>query len=598
MFNRIARPVLSLTLLLTFLFAAVENAQAQSDVLAEIENLTPREHRQDGFILASAQTIEITATGAEPRNERRRWDNDRNEDRDLWPANAWILNAETRQVVWDLQSEETDRARNGLRKFEGSISLPAGSYEVHYASFVATSWGSTFREGISSIFRRISEDSDDNRYGGHYVDNDAFEDFQITISGTGNSAGTKQMIDVASAVKESAIISISPYRSSSDRFGFELESRTDFEVLAIGEMDRDGRYDYGWIQDIESGSRVWEMDYYDSAHAGGADKNRIHEDIFTLEAGRYVAYFVADDSHDPDEWNSVPPFDTAFWGLTLWALENEDGRADGKITTFEYEPVSSELTFASLTHMRDDEMESEGFSLASPMSVNIYALGEGTDGNMVDYAWIIDNDTRQRIWTMDFRGSEHAGGSYKNRLSAQQLHLDSGNYRVYYRTDGSHSYGDWNDSPPADEAYWGVSLSATNESDLEFVGPLQRLDKRSLIAQLVEVGDDEREREYFELEKSAEVRIIALGEGDSGEMYDTAWIENRDNGRTVWEMTYRNSEHAGGARKNRMFSGVIQLPAGEYVVRYASDGSHSYEDWNSDAPDSPEMWGVTLLLED
>jgi len=40
---------------------------------------------------------------------------------------------------------------------------------------------------------------------------------------------------------------------------------------------------------------------------------------------------------------------------------------------------------------------------------------------------------------------------------------------------------------------------------------------------------------------------------------------------------------------------VITLPAGDYVLRYRSDGSHSYNDWNSDPPDDPESWGIAVF---
>jgi hypothetical protein len=59
-------------------------------------------------------------------------------------------------------------------------------------------------------------------------------------------------------------------------------------------------------------------------------------------------------------------------------------------------------------------------------------------------------------------------------------------------------------------------------------------------------------------------------------------------------MTYRVTEHAGGANKNRRFDGVIRLPAGNYVLRYATDGSHSFGDWNAAPPDDPEAYGITV----
>jgi hypothetical protein len=77
-------------------------------------------------------------------------------------------------------------------------------------------------------------------------------------------------------------------------------------------------------------------------------------------------------------------------------------------------------------------------------------------------------------------------------------------------------------------------------------------------------------------------------------MADYGWIEEAKTGRRVWEMTYRSTEHAGGASKNRRFDGTIRLSAGEYVLRYETDGSHAFGDWNADPPDDPEMWGVTV----
>ena len=77
-------------------------------------------------------------------------------------------------------------------------------------------------------------------------------------------------------------------------------------------------------------------------------------------------------------------------------------------------------------------------------------------------------------------------------------------------------------------------------------------------------------------------------------MADYGWIEDAKSGRRVWEMTYRTTEHAGGASKNRRFEGAIKLPAGNYVLRYETDGSHSFGNWNAAPPDDPEAWGITV----
>jgi len=98
----------------------------------------------------------------------------------------------------------------------------------------------------------------------------------------------------------------------------------------------------------------------------------------------------------------------------------------------------------------------------------------------------------------------------------------------------------------------------------------------------------------FTVARESDVRIYALGEGVDREMVDYGWIEDARTRRTVWEMTYRVTEPAGGAAKNRRFDGKIHLAAGEYTLRYQTDGSHAFGEWNANPPDDPASWGITL----
>jgi hypothetical protein len=270
--------------------------------------------------------------------------------------------------------------------------------------------------------------------------------------------------------------------------------------------------------------------------------------------------------------------------------------ARAAIRPYVYQPVPSGQTIVSLTGVGHDELRSEGFTLRRPMDLRVYALGEGRDGEMFDYAWIVDAATRRRVWTMSFEESEHAGGSDKNRLVDRALRLEAGSYVAYFRTDGSHSADEWNSAAPAEGQYWGVSIfPASRELDRDAVAPYRpgRGPDATVLAELVRLGDGERAHSTFRLERETKVRIYAIGEG-SGDMYDYAWLEDAQSRRVIWEMTYRTTEHAGGASKNRRFDGTLVLPAGEYVLRYRSDDSHSYGDWNSDPPDDPDGWGVTV----
>ncbi|MCI0564883.1 MAG: hypothetical protein MN733_40975, partial [Nitrososphaera sp.] len=104
-------------------------------------------------------------------------------------------------------------------------------------------------------------------------------------------------------------------------------------------------------------------------------------------------------------------------------------------------------------------------------------------------------------------------------------------------------------------------------------------------------------RRRFTISQPTTVRVYALGEGQDRTMYDWGWIEDAKTGRIVWEMTYRMTEHAGGARKNRMVSQTVTLQSGEYELHYESDGSHSFNDWNDDPPEDRTHWGITVYRE-
>jgi CubicO group peptidase (beta-lactamase class C family) len=117
--------------------------------------------------------------------------------------------------------------------------------------------------------------------------------------------------------------------------------------------------------------------------------------------------------------------------------------------------------------------------------------------------------------------------------------------------------------------------------------------KLPVIAQIVQVLDNEDKSVAFSLASNQEVRIFAIGEGLDGAMADYGWIENVDNGSRVWEMQEPKTTPAGGAAKNRKVDVVITLPAGNYKLRYKSDDSHAFDHWNSPPPDI-NFWGIAV----
>jgi hypothetical protein len=117
---------------------------------------------------------------------------------------------------------------------------------------------------------------------------------------------------------------------------------------------------------------------------------------------------------------------------------------------------------ARIIRVGDSERRHAKFTLSKPTKVNIYALGEGTGGEMYDYAYIVDVNNDEDVWEMRYRRTNHAGGAEKNRLAKAVITLEPGEYEVIYESDGSHSFSSWNDSPPRDALNWGVTISAAD----------------------------------------------------------------------------------------------------------------------------------------
>ena len=570
----------------------------QGSVLADIHDLSPQELRAGGFVLTSPQDVQIDAVGAEKDNSTafgrflkrgvfasRSDDN----DRDLWPANAWIVDLGTRQVVWELRRAET-RRDDGLRAFTGTVHLPAGSYEVYYGSFAAE-WMST-----ESNDRGRGDRATRREYGGHYVDDDSYRRFRISVHGNGHPMADAELAQARAAAGGPAVVTLkADSADQSLHIGFSLDKPVALSLLSVGEAREDGPFDYGWIVNTATHQRVWEMSYEHSDPAGGADKNRMVQESITLPAGRYAAFYVTDGTHDPSSWNAMPPFDPDDWGLTIRVATAADKSA---VHTFAYDPAPAGEPIVQMVRLGNDETRSEGFTLTQPLDVHVYAIGEADgDEAMADYGWIMNAATHRRVWTMDYDHTEHAGGAQKNRVFDGVVHLDAGNYVVYFRTDGSHAYGDWNDSRPLDPEHWGITVlpNSGGKVDHSVVKAFSTEPEGTVLAQLVRVRNGEQRRRTFRLDRDADIHVYAIGEGVNGEMADYAWIENAS-GETVWEMRYGMTERAGGARKNRMFDGTVHLAAGQYVVRYKSDDSHGYGDWNDTPPDDPGSWGVTVTL--
>ena len=418
--------------------------------------------------------------------------------------------------------------------------------------------------------------------------------FKMSIEGVDEVFSSGYVRNAIRQRQQSAVVSITDLGDSDYRQqGFSLTKGGEFLIYGIGEAFHGEEFDYGWIVTADNDRKIWEMVEESSDHAGGAIKNRVWKETLFLNPGSYWVYYITDDSHSPERWNANPPSDPFYWGITIEGLPGRfDPKAVQKLNVAAITPI------VELTRLGNDEYVESSFRLKQPMRIRILAVGEGEEGEMFDYGWIVDDRTGKKVWQMTYARTTHAGGADKNRAVDEVVLLQPGTYTVYFITDGSHAFRKWNARPPYNPTRWGITIFPADPHESAAavvevpVPPLEEED--AVLVRLVKVRNNEHRKTMLTLDRPTRVRIYGIGEGDWEEMYDYAWIENRQTGEVVWEMSYEETRWAGGARKNRKVDRIITLPAGEYVVHYLTDDSHAYRSWNADPPDDPSHYGITI----
>lgn len=93
----------------------------------------------------------------------------------------------------------------------------------------------------------------------------------------------------------------------------------------------------------------------------------------------------------------------------------------------------------------------------------------------------------------------------------------------------------------------------------------------------------------------ADILIYGLGEARDGQLVDYGWLENVETGARVWEMTFENTEYAGGDARNRKRVSRITLPPGVYQLHYRTNDSHAFTAWEAAAPEYDHLYGITMF---
>jgi len=549
------------------------------EVLVRIDNIASDRIHMKGFELLKGGEFEIKGVGLRGRSS------------DDLVAYTWLLDSRTRKPVWVMENDNTDRAgRNGLREAEKTIVLDKGKYELYY--YAAGRWSGNIKIDGDKVFELLGDffggdlDNDIDEYlDEFYVEvksKDSFKDYAL-FEPDGN---------IDDALLQINKVGDSEYIEK----GFSLERPIKIRIYALSEYPSSYKtpVDNAWITNAESGEKVWSMDRWNTDPAGGGKKNRYCDEEVKFEKGKYILYYVTDDSHSYDDFNVAPPYDPLNWGVALIVADKADKNAFGA-----YIPEGRSEPLVALTRMTDDDFASQSFQLLSDQAVRIVAIGEYSSGGreFVDYGWLENASTGKIVWEMTYRNTQNAGGADKNRMFDGPVALTKGYYVAHYVTDDSHSYRDWNASPPYEPALWGLSIYPGKDFDKPEFKILDESEVKlgaEILVKMTGLHDNERERSKFTLSKRTRVRIYAIGEGSRDEMYDYGWIDSDKTGKSIWEMTWRNTEPAGGASKNRMYDGNVILDPGEYEVYFITDGSHSFNDWNASKPRDPVSWGITV----
>jgi hypothetical protein len=534
-------------------------------------------------------------------------------------AFGWIVRRDDRAVVWQMTPANAVRERGTLAVASDTITLEAGTYDAYFATFgdplLPVQEAESVGEWMAGLLRfgnrpwesdkskwafRIDPvDAADESFAHRLTDRDE-RDATPTGDGlvwAGGPAGSRS--EYAHDYQDVRGVASRALRDDHLSHTFVVSDPTTLRIESIGELYR-GPTDYGWIDNLTTGERVWEMTLDNTEPAGGSVKNRRFSGTLDLAPAIYRATFETDRSHDADHWTANPPLDPTAYGLYLYS-DTPD-----RIAAFD--PWSDLPRLVEMTGVGDSALETATFTLDDSLRVWIYALGEMRSGSDYDHAWLI-RDGNGTIWKMDYDETRHAGGEARNRVQESSLFLPPGTYTLHFESDDSHSPARWRGELPEYPERWGVTLFAlggeaptvevtrTSEREREWEdrGPTPpRSQDGTLPVRLAPLRNSEDVERTFTLDEETRLRIYAVGEILLTDRYDYGWIIDNEASDLVWEMTRSNTEPAGGSRKNREFDDTISLPAGTYTVHFQTDGSHAFGDFSQGSPSDPNAWGIVV----
>lgn len=292
------------------------------------------------------------------------------------------------------------------------------------------------------------------------------------------------------------------------------------------------------------------------------------------------------------------------------------------------EDVALKPLLAELHALAPRQVQSQAFELSAPQELQIEAVGAQSpvDPGKANWltallqrdsrpasrqpwpgnAWILDLASRRVVWELS--AAETTGVHGGTREFNGHVSLPAGSYAAYYaafpdgeywpdessRTEAKqkwHSFGD--------EPIGQFTLVVRGNGRALAASDVDRLTRRSATPTIARLQGTSAElflQTGFVLTRPTEIELTAEGEAREDGEFDYGWIVNADTRATVWKLSWRDSEPAGGAEKNRIARTSRLLPAGRYAAFYATDDSHDPSEWNAPPPHDPDAWGLTIAV--
>ena len=501
-------------------------------------------------------------------------------------AYGWLVRRDSRELMWkqDPARSEIERTRMST---QDSVRLEAGAYEMYFTSFGATE---NSRSGRGALGLKV-----------HWANDAKYWRFVVSPrEDIGRAVRFENQGWDGDAFWSSGTIGNRTRKTGRIR----VEEPSEVRIYAIAEICV-RECDVARITRLGEEDGVWEMTRENTQSAGGMQRNRVFDDVISLEPGIYEVLVETDRSHAARSWRANPPYDPLGWGLRMFPVS-------GAVS--EYDPWVGPEPLVSFREVGNDADLEAVFEVSETTRLVVVATGEVGSGDTVyDYAWI-ESDSG-KIWTMSVDASEAAGGDGNNRSETAFVTLEPGTYSLRYVSDGSHAFGDWRRTKPTVPSRWGVSLFPREAGDAATVTVISEGRRetavvesgvptevgigtlpsdRAMLFGATRLGNDVQKGGRFTLPEKTRIRIVAVGELSESGRYDYGWLDRAD-GERIWEMTRRNTQPAGGNDINRLFDGILELDPGEYEVGFTTDFSHSYGDFGGGDPRMPQRWGIRVF---